>query len=301
MPQCKNDPKKTYKGTEPSPKGLGYCAHSEKLDKIKKGKDGNKWIVSQTKSGVKRWIKVKQNKNILGKHYFIHDNYTRPFVVFINKNKVDVYKQSKETYDEKPDVNTYDKLVKSFNASKIFIGKSPKIAMTKFSGGYGKKYDGNTILLHLKQNDYVLISGIGLQNFKLKNDKIVKFYSPLGNNDVPYPFALGEKNYYFFIYPDGYLHKSLFPKIKKESELEKIINFGMYNDPFMYNLKTHKLKNKMTYEEFKNIQSKKLDDISLSILQTLAKMFNVNYTGKSKKEIANMIYNHRGVKVCKNI
>lgn len=30
MPYCKNDPKKNYKGDEPSPKGLGYCAHSEK-------------------------------------------------------------------------------------------------------------------------------------------------------------------------------------------------------------------------------------------------------------------------------
>ena len=60
MPVCKNDPKRTYKGNEPSPKGLGYCAHSEKLDKVRKGKDGNTWIVSQTKSGTKRWIKFKK-------------------------------------------------------------------------------------------------------------------------------------------------------------------------------------------------------------------------------------------------
>jgi len=44
MPICKNDPKKSYKGTEPSPKELGYCAHSEKLDKVRKGKDGNTWM-----------------------------------------------------------------------------------------------------------------------------------------------------------------------------------------------------------------------------------------------------------------
>ena len=31
MPKCKNDPKRNYKGNEPSPKGFGYCAHSEKL------------------------------------------------------------------------------------------------------------------------------------------------------------------------------------------------------------------------------------------------------------------------------
>lgn len=36
MPKCINDPKKSYKGTEPSPKGLGYCAHSEKIGSEKK-------------------------------------------------------------------------------------------------------------------------------------------------------------------------------------------------------------------------------------------------------------------------
>ena len=31
MPNCKNDSKKSYKGTEQSPKGLGYCAHASKV------------------------------------------------------------------------------------------------------------------------------------------------------------------------------------------------------------------------------------------------------------------------------
>ena len=62
MPKCKNDPTRTYKGDEPSPKGLGYCAHTEKLNSIKKGKDGNKWVVSKNKNGTKRWIKVNTSK-----------------------------------------------------------------------------------------------------------------------------------------------------------------------------------------------------------------------------------------------
>ena len=62
MPKCLNDPTRTYKGSEPSPKGLGYCGHAEKINTIKKGADGNKWIINKTKAGIKRWVKVKNTK-----------------------------------------------------------------------------------------------------------------------------------------------------------------------------------------------------------------------------------------------
>ena len=55
MPYCKNNSKRSYIGTEPSPKGLGYCASGEKEGKTMKGKDGNNWIVSNNK-----WIKSKE-------------------------------------------------------------------------------------------------------------------------------------------------------------------------------------------------------------------------------------------------
>ena len=48
MPKCKNDPTRSYKGTEPSPKGLGYCAHGMKEGDKKKGKDGNMWIIKKS-------------------------------------------------------------------------------------------------------------------------------------------------------------------------------------------------------------------------------------------------------------
>jgi hypothetical protein len=74
MPQCINDPKKSYKGNEPSPKGLGYCAHTEEIGTIKNGLNGNKWIISSTAKGIKRWIKYnvknkKEDKNKLIKIY----------------------------------------------------------------------------------------------------------------------------------------------------------------------------------------------------------------------------------------
>lgn len=47
MPTCKNDSKKYYRGDEPSPKGLGYCARPEKIGKIRKGLDGNQWTIQK--------------------------------------------------------------------------------------------------------------------------------------------------------------------------------------------------------------------------------------------------------------
>ena len=68
MPKCKNNPKKTYKGTEPSPKGKGWCAGGMEEGVTKKGTDGNKWIVSADKNGNKRWKKdTKTKSNTTGK------------------------------------------------------------------------------------------------------------------------------------------------------------------------------------------------------------------------------------------
>ena len=59
MPTCINDNLKHYKGDEPSPKGRGFCAHAEKVGTTKKGLDGNKWIVTKTSTGSRRWTKLK--------------------------------------------------------------------------------------------------------------------------------------------------------------------------------------------------------------------------------------------------
>jgi len=70
--------------------------------------------------------------------------------------------------------------------------------MTEFSGGYCSEFDGNTILLHIKNNEYVHIYDI-IISFT-SNSKIIQYVSPVGNNDVPYPYAVDEhNNYYFFV------------------------------------------------------------------------------------------------------
>lgn len=300
MPICKNDPSKSYKGDEPSPKGLGYCAHAEKTGESRIGNDGNTWKVEETSKGVKRWVKKISNnisknldcskfviyerfkKNIPGikivtqiligislrkgyiykyidfnlfeneetkipdgftkrkvskevrlyncdknrqillknneaykkikgelkgyKTYFTHNNGDRPFLVYVKNNIVHIYKiPTKKYYYRREDYSFnssknkpfYNELVKTYKPTKIFIGKSPFIPMTKFSGGYGNKFIGNSILLQIEANKYVHI-GSDVYEFKT-NDNINEYYSPVGNNDVPYPIALGSKNIYFML------------------------------------------------------------------------------------------------------
>ena len=53
MPKCKNDPKASYSGSEPSPKGKGYCAHAEKKGATRTGNNSRKWTVATR--GDKYW------------------------------------------------------------------------------------------------------------------------------------------------------------------------------------------------------------------------------------------------------
>lgn len=152
--------------------------------------------------------------------YQIHDNGGRPFLVETNHTTgvVNVYKEmpnesglvSERKYSVDPIV--------SFDAKYIFIGKSPLNKMTKFSGGHGKKFDGNTILLHINDNNYVYI---GAQIYKFKSfGKIIKYESPVGNNDVPYPYAIDENGKTYLMIEDVVLNN-----FKKNS---------VYDNPYYY-------------------------------------------------------------------
>lgn len=137
-------------------------------------------------------------------NYLIHDNGGRPFCVYISpENKVyiyKIYKNCKLTETNCDELYIYTELITSFEAIEIFIGKSLKNEITKFSDGYGKDFDGNSILLYLGDYKYVFI-GKEIYSFTVQeNIKIVKFMSPIGNSNVPYPYAIdNENNYYFLI------------------------------------------------------------------------------------------------------
>jgi len=372
MLKCKNDPTRKYKGTEPSPKGLGYCAHSDKVGKERKGKDGNKWIVKEIKNGSKRWMKVKNNdkkevksKNISNKtknidcskfrryelrvkslfskyikiktleglkgsknhiykiidyntfeevetkipkgyksvkvnkkwmkefhcdnkkelidknnilfkkiksntkgftKYLTHWNGGRPYLVYIKKNEVYIYKQDNKQYyykesdwskKDKENSWMYIKLVKHYKTKKIFIGKDS--GKCNGSSLISSKLDvsfsiGNTILLQLTKNRYVFIEG-SVYEFST-NDEIVKYFSLIGNNDVPYPVALGKENVYFML-DNQYIPKKYFPKKMKDAEFEDSY-YLFYNQDYIEN-------NKRLLKDFKKINFKKYKNIDTAV------------------------------------
>jgi len=81
----------------------------------------------------------------------------------------------------------YENNTEEIKYEQIFIGESPLNEMTKFSGGHGDQFKGNSILLKINENKYMFIGG-EKYSFNALSD-IVRFVSPVGNNLVPYPFA----------------------------------------------------------------------------------------------------------------
>jgi len=302
MPYCINNPKRSYTGKEPSPKGLGYCASGEKEGKKMKGKDGNMWIKSNGKWHISnnicenivkyvktkkfrghayktdtygkeidnkfyKWIsynefadkssqiergykkgkvdKKKVNEYICGnkktakdldkkihngyKTYLISDNGSRPFLVAVKDKTAKIFKIGKDiaTSSFWSDVKDYyyTDLIKEFKCNKIFIPKG--YDGVDISNGILKDYKnfrGNSVLLLVKDK-YIYI-GREIYEFKI-GDEIIEYYSPIGNNDVPYPVAIGKENIYFM------LDKSYVP-IKYFEGLKKIDLIDAYSYYYGY-------------------------------------------------------------------
>ena len=175
MPKCLNNPKKSYKGTEPSPKGLGYCAGGMKVGEKKKGKDGKLWIVKKVKNGSKRWIKervkvgmktdkkVKVKKIVKYKYnlkynfkpskkdkeiiqnsfsYGVHQDILKLLNIPINKNKMDIFQGvvTMENISKKEIENIIKKLKeKDFQNKiiKLITKKIPKSLIDDYQGRVG--------------------------------------------------------------------------------------------------------------------------------------------------------------------
>ena len=144
--------------------------------------------------------------------YYTHDNGGKPFKVQIHPNNVvDIYRQDDDAHD------LYH-FTLTVHPQKVFVGKSRLNSMTKYSGGHGSEFDGNSILLELDSNTYEFI---GNKIFTFTTlVKIVSYESPVGNNDVPYPYAIDEHGNIYLLLEDVVL--------------KYITELSTYSDPYKY-------------------------------------------------------------------
>jgi len=127
--------------------------------------------------------------------YEIHDNGGRPFVVEVNPSK----KEVEVFLNESMEGGTYIKGKSIYHTryKSIFIGedKTPEYKDKTAE----MKSKGNSILLHISGATYVYI-GHMIQSFQTRDgENINQYYSPIGNSDVPYPYAIGEHHTYFML------------------------------------------------------------------------------------------------------
>jgi len=129
------------------------------------------------------------------KEYEIHDNGGRPFCVldYPSKKKVEVY------LNDWVGDGSYVRGKKVFETSykTIFIGDNDLPGyQADLPKGAAK---GNSILVYVSDSKYIHI-GIEIYSFETRDkEKILHYYSPVGNSDVPYPYAIGENYTYFLL------------------------------------------------------------------------------------------------------
>jgi len=155
--------------------------------------------------------------------FVTHDNGSRPFVVYVTGKKATVYRQK---WDMKKNITVQNSSpTLQFTFKKLFPSqKSPwaKLPYLSFQ-------KGNSLLFQLTDNTFLYI-GEKIGQFKSqKGDKILKYFSDIGNNDVPYPYAVGEKYIYFLIENAvmpresiGSLNKDLYAQLYEAQQVARL-------------------------------------------------------------------------------
>lgn len=161
-------------------------ASEQEIGIIKTGNDSKKWIVLPNNSGIKKWTRLENPI----KKYQVHWNGDNPYMVIIAQNTIVVLKSNLDD-DEK---NIFNKLVLKLEKYKnIFVGMNTN----KFGGHYHQKFTGNSILIEINSKEYIYI-GKNIHKF-ITTTPITKYYSIMGNSDVPYPFAISKDKIYLIL------------------------------------------------------------------------------------------------------
>lgn len=145
--------------------------------------------------GFTKIIIYAEHINMQNNIFDIHFNGGRPFRVEIdtNKHNIIIYKINDDIDENGENVYNQLKIVKKYEY--VFV---------PHDSVYG--FHGNTILIELYDKVYMYI-GERIYTFQTR-EKIIDYKSPMGNSDVPYPFATSE-NYYYLMNEEIYYDKML--------------------------------------------------------------------------------------------
>lgn len=146
-----------------------------------------------------------QKKHSQDKAYFTHDNGGRPFIVYISPKQISVYREVQNKYyvretdrdreNNHKDAWLYIEHVVTKDYLKVWIGESISNKTTTFVCTDNDEFHGSCILVKTGPSRYLFI-GEGVCEFST-DEEIDIFYAPVGNNDVPYSYAIGKKYVYF--------------------------------------------------------------------------------------------------------
>lgn len=246
-------------------KTVGFNEFEEKSMKIPEGynrvKVDSEWVLKYKYDPSKKPLKKNNEayKKIQEKHskekvYFIHDNGRRPFIVYLSKEQISVYREVQNKFyvretdraadnDRKNAWFYIEHVVTKKNCKKVWVGKSISNDMTEWLKSDAKEFLGNSILVKINTSRYLFI-GETVYEFS-PNEEIKNFYSPVGNNDVPCPYAIGEDYVYFM------MERKRVP-VSAFKEFTEYVKNNAYNEFYENNLE----EKVSSFPKMKEIQSR---------------------------------------------
>ena len=156
------------------------------------------------------------------KIYYTHWNGGRPFKVVIANHVKAYFVIERPPFDQYESKPTYECKA----PLSVFVGSHPKDYYCHYQAYRNNpwvKHTGNSILVEEDQETYVYIGDM-IQRFKTKAP-IVRYESPIGNSDVPYPYAVDSDGKYYLM-----VDRSILTKEKLSEASQELLD--NYDDPY---------------------------------------------------------------------
>lgn len=229
-------------------------ASETKAGTVLRGNDRRFWICKTMSNKTNRWIQLPDLTS--GKSFITHDNGGSPYKVHIDKTTVTVFEQDDDLRDSVWELTKAkgrkerDKCLAFVYVKKVYqIRNARKVYVGEYKGRkykYSKLDKGNSVLVQLTQNKFAFI-GNQIFTFKAK-DMIESYQSPIGNSDVPYPWASG-KTFTYLLTENLWLENSEI-KVKDDPYSDFYLN--------VTGSKSKKVRQKQSLLNFKVIHARRL-------------------------------------------